>query len=1762
MAKKDSNTPESGISSNTGSFTKGLVRDFDENFDPESSWPYARNAANNSKEGDVGVLGNEPSNYLCGQAPNTVIGRVHLFNNYWVIFSTDDGINSEIGIYNESLCQYKTVVNQKCLNFRTLNLVTGVAKENFDCQWAVYFADGRNPDRYINLGNPDLWPDTMYIGNNYYENNVLWPGVQWVQDCPIFNDCTICTSTNVLDCEEIRINKLVNTPCVKLTASEGGGNLANGSYIAFVAYLENGQKYGDYSSPSNVQSIFDHDNGSGAITVTVSNLENKSFTEFSLVICATINGQTVARQIGIYSCSDAAVIVHLDSINDSLPTVPLELLPIRSPLYETSDSIFETGSYLLKIGPRTTFDFNYQPLANQIEAKWTIVRYPINYYKDGGSNTGYMRDEVYSFFIRWIYATGEKSKSYHIPGRIGTSKELSESIGIYPNGEQEFDFEKENSASVDPNFTSYTLEDGGLVIAEGKMGYWESSEKYPDRNPEVWNSSYDSRLSGTSQTTWDLCNKPIRHHKMPEDAIGNNADYSRTVTLIPGTDEPNRNPGYSGATHLQVVAVKFKNIKPPVYIDDDGVANVIPGIVGYEILRGSRTGNKSIIAKGIVNNMREYNDTDNTTGLYANYPYNPIVPPDPINGIDPTLSRTEVTGNGSNFNPITEEQVKKDFLTFHSPDTSFYKPFLSVKELRIYNELGNDNNVKGVIDPVPGHPKHKLVTNLASTTALLLGIAEAIFSMKGEEAWETKGFRANNIGLGQVLGNSLAPSVGGSGVGFLLGQNGQDLIELGTSTTNQTLAGSLTSLGGAGMFSGNNAMLYYLGQTVPANPVYVAAAALGGYQGPEKTKIHKEGLMSGLPLTVNLFATVPTLYTLATSAASKTLDLIYAFVKARSYVYRYSSHGFLHKNSAPPTSRRVYINDAAYLNEGFNMFGGYKINNINRFKTTILNTATGISNPTLHDDTGVSLSRNFSSNITETNDRGRTVYPSGEIVATISTTASCFYAGLKIRFRNQYGQLDQIRQISLPCSYMVNDNKPISNSEITVPSNASSNNTPGAYATTFKNTYSTGVLFGGDTYIGRYTEKNTFFYFYDWQYNQPDETPFNYRNKYLGLYPRYWADFSRYDIDGLIPSMLQSLNSPSNWDTPNNQVNLEQEAPGSQSLSQLTFMAIGGIFDGILNALSTLGIDLGNSNYDTGGGKFSYSIRRGYMYLFNSGVRDFYVESDINVDQRDWGELDEQKHYEVLSDLKTLFDTRIIKAGNYYKIDPSVSVSRLFYNVISWGNMQDRDYDPQVASLCYKYLPNRVIYSLPTVLESKKDGWRIFLPNNYRDFKSKVTAIRPIGKNGALMLFDRDSPVQIQGTETLESDMGTKITVGDGALFNKPLQALVNTDQSYEYGACQDKFSILNTPAGIYWISQSLGKIFTIGQGLEEISATGMRWWFSKFLPYRILVDFPNFEAIDNPVAGVGCQAVYDNDFLMIYFTKKDYELRKDLSSNINLTYIGGVDFILNGAGSSNGQKTTTSGRPTGTIIKLGDPNYFNDVSWTISYDPKTKAWVSFHDWHPTLMIPSNQNFISVKGNTFWRHNDRTDSFCNYYGDNYPFQVEYVVDSGQTVNTLKNIEYILESYVYDTDGIDRFQLLDFNFDELTIYNSEQVSGLLKLNMAPKEDPFARLAYPNVSGLSINIMYEKVEQKFRVNQFWDITANRGEYNTNIQRPIWLTGWDGYKRELNPANLDYSKSVFERKKFRHYYNNVLFTRKVSGNSKMLMKISNNKNLLSPR
>jgi hypothetical protein len=340
---------------------------------------------------------------------------------------------------------------------------------------------------------------------------------------------------------------------------------------------------------------------------------------------------------------------------------------------------------------------------------------------------------------------------------------------------------------------------------------------------------------------------------------------------------------------------------------------------------------------------------------------------------------------------------------------------------------------------------------------------------------------------------------------------------------------------------------------------------------------------------------------------------------------------------------------------------------------------------------------------------------------------------------------------------------------------------------------------------------------------------------------------------------------------------------------------------------------------------------------------------------------------------------------------------------------------------------------------------------------------------------------------------------------------------------------------------------------LKEISASaGMRWWFAKYLPSELLKTFPDYPLYDNPLKGVGVQMMYDNTNDVLYITKKDYKpLRNDLAYDTNGFYYT----------ASNGVKTYCD---------------FNSACWenasfTISYDCKSEAWISFHDWHPTFLIPGRSHFMSVNYNSIWKHNITCTSYCNFYGIDYPFEIEFVSATGQTVNSMRSIEYLLEVYNYFHDCRDKYHVLDQNFDQAMIYNSEQVSGILQLNLKPKNNPVAALGYPIIrnSPNYIDILFSKEENKYRFDQFWDITKDRGEYvndvinyPTGYKTAMFDTQANGYMYPINAAYVNYDKPILQRKKFRHNVNKIFLRKVKSGNNKFLFKISNQKLLQSPR
>jgi hypothetical protein len=170
----------------------------------------------------------------------------------------------------------------------------------------------------------------------------------------------------------------------------------------------------------------------------------------------------------------------------------------------------------------------------------------------------------------------------------------------------------------------------------------------------------------------------------------------------------------------------------------------------------------------------------------------------------------------------------------------------------------------------------------------------------------------------------------------------------------------------------------------------------------------------------------------------------------------------------------------------------------------------------------------------------------------------------------------------------------------------------------------------------------------------------------------------------------------------------------------------------------------------------------------------------------------------------------------------------------------------------------------------------------------------------------------------------------------------------------------------------------------------------------------------------------------------------------------------------------------------------------------------------------------------------------------------------QNTSTLSNVEYVLECYKYDDKCSGKHHLLDYNFNKAFIYTTEQHSGELRLNLAAKNKLSQMLTYPKVNTAYIDIEYSKEEQKYRFNQFWDVTKDRSEFNTDYKFPI-LYEKNKYRYTPNQDYLNYKKPIFERKKLRNNWFKVYLSKEIeNGDSmpNMIAKFFNNKELNSSR
>jgi hypothetical protein len=222
--------------------SKGMIQDVNSDDQPKESYRYALNAVNETNEGNRMMLSNEKGNEECYTLTNGYfrIGKVYTKDNEIVIFSTD-GTNSEIGIVRN--CEYTSIVNSQCLGFSLEYQIDATYRLRRGCETVIYFTDGLNSVRQVNLNKLEDYYSDAYIA---WLINPVGPfvGEQW-------------------DCTKFNLIQDFKIPCFSKTEIINGGSLAAGSYNFAIQLLNEDGNPTNWIVTSRPVNIYHDDVNSG-----------------------------------------------------------------------------------------------------------------------------------------------------------------------------------------------------------------------------------------------------------------------------------------------------------------------------------------------------------------------------------------------------------------------------------------------------------------------------------------------------------------------------------------------------------------------------------------------------------------------------------------------------------------------------------------------------------------------------------------------------------------------------------------------------------------------------------------------------------------------------------------------------------------------------------------------------------------------------------------------------------------------------------------------------------------------------------------------------------------------------------------------------------------------------------------------------------------------------------------------------------------------------------------------------------------------------------------------------------------------------------------------------------------------------------------------------------------------------------------------------------------------------------------------------------
>lgn len=1446
---------------------------------PKGTLTYALNGAVENFDSNSVNYQNEPGNELCLNFPQSfhLIGE-HFIpeQNKHIFFLTNpDTGASQIGYMDNNDCIYHVYVEGDCLNFNVNNPIHKAVHKITNCSTEVYWTDGLNPRRYIDL-NPENKP---YITT--------------------FTDDVICNPEviPVLDCNKLNIQPNFNIPELSVVDVVNGGDLTAGMYQFAIQYsTAAGNGYTSYYSVTNPTPIanpqltttnFNYQVGR-SIVLNINNLDITGYFQYyNLAVIKTINDISSVQLVGTYFIDGASN--QITYTGQDVTAIPLALADIfeKFPYYEIAQDLTAVRDILVWDNLTSIDRINYQQIANNITLQWQTYQIPSTEdYSDPLNATNlrsYLRDEVYAFEIVFLLRNGKQTDGFHIPGRAKTPTDEfpyisvldPDFVGNPSHGDSSEYWEIYNTGSVIGDIGGPSI-GNATPYKYGDFAYWESQETYPC-NKLVWG---------------DLADTPIRHHKFPDvlvSPIFQNPlpEYNPDGTYRPSMQNDSVFPIGVKLNVQQVTQLINSSTLPQEQKD---------AIVGFKIVRGDRSTNRSIVAKGILRNVGKY-EREGTEYYYPNYPYNDLAK-------DPFL--------------LTENNA-------YNSECGTFKIVVSLAGTIQYTDC-NSNELLVIDMPTSMTELCSLtvpfvlsgtatVTDVTATSYTLMAYKDGSTVSTNFKYTVPGGSTANitvYVGTNEIVESSSIPERTGGSSKYGIIENNNVNIKCYPSEL-EGFTGSIIDPNGPKYRQVFNSPETSFGQPTLGNVLKLESAIYGAGKAhfvqvknnATYKLVSKQAQVDALNSSYNIAKITGTLDATAMFTAYQAYLTIYINgITRRNFAYSFNSIA-QYDYSAPIQNnigkKQRELDLYQYLIPGVQSVGDkYNVNNFQRESSVYLKTKESTEYLPFPNQTPSLLSGSMSL-ITDTSrftisEKDNCGAP--EMQEEINVVS--YYGSIKNINTNQWGQMYSYNTIDTGFQRIF----------------------------TTLTTDQPEVVFGGDTYITRFAFKTKLPFFIDNRVGAPDDSDIFYDEIGNVAYPQYWHSarsiLSNYLAGTTVMKNIISIKAH-NFDCPNDQTVLVGTTTSTSSTTT-----------------SPSGATTPSSTAAYYNGKF---------YLFAYGIPSFYVESSINVDLR-------QAYNNLEGDFYPHVSTGIPDQWLQQTFVPIAFDNTYTYNVTYSRQNKDTNYFSHLPvdwdeNQCYTTFPFRAIYSntQESFTDNRVNNWLTYAPISYFDFPQNygdLISLDGIQNKAVLARFENKS-LLYNTMLTVQTSNPQAAYLGNDTLF-KSAPPIDFADTDLGYVGTQNKF-LLKIPQGQITVDAKRGQIFLIaGNQATDMSAfgSGMNRFFTDHLSFQILRYYPTAN-IDNHFNSLGLHGVFDSKYDRVIISKLDYipqASKVDIIKYDETLQKFYVEHVL-------------GGNTLVEYIALTNREYFCNKSWTLSFNMNTRSWISFHSYIPNFYIAENNFFYS-----------------------------------------------------------------------------------------------------------------------------------------------------------------------------------------------------------